>query len=215
MLTRQRTFPTTLALLAAAAFLAAPAAAQEQEGEEREGGERAATAKGPYRGAMGDMHRMHAMRAGHGAMLAHVPAAILHQRGMLGLSDQQVSRLETLRDSVRTLRESGHAAMREAHGGDEGAFGEGGIDVEAYREAVRAAADRMVEHGVAMATVARDALQVLDTEQREKFVYGVHLMQRMRAHHGRGMGMMGARHEHEKEEAEEHEHEDEDGEGGV
>lgn len=183
MHTTHRTLAATLALLATAVLLAPPASAQEG-GEEP--GEDDRAEKMERHGHAGAAKRgMHRMRGGHGAMLAHLPVAILHQQEMLELSDQQVSRLEALRDSVRAIRDRGRTAMREAHEGGEGALGADGIDVEAYRQSLRSAADRMVEHRVAVATAARDALQVLDEGQREKFLYGVHLMHRMRAHHGR------------------------------
>lgn len=196
MHTTHRTLAATLALLATAALLAQPASAQEG-GEEPGEDDRAEKMErhGHERAAMRGMHRM---RGGHGAMLAHLPVAILHQREMLELSDQQVSRLEALRDSVRAIRDRGRTAMREAHEGGEGALGAGGIDIDAYRQSLRAAADRKVEHRVAVATAARDALQVLDEGQREKFLYGVRLMHRMRAHHGPGHDDSGHRGDRER-----------------
>lgn len=126
------------------------------------------------------------MHGGHGAMLGHVPAAILHQGDLLELTDGQKERLEALKDSLASLREEGHGRDGDLKQADvESAFTESGIDVEAYESALRSMADRHVAARVEVARIARRALQVLDEDQREKFLYGVHLMHRMhRMHHG-------------------------------
>lgn len=176
--TFRRSSVTILGMLAALAMLAPAASAQEGGGHGAHGAK-----KGPSHGQMG----------GHGAMLGHVPTAILHQQEALGLSEDQVSRVEALRDSVMALHERAMTAMQEARGGLDEAFGEDGIDVEAYRRAVRAAADRRVEARVRAAEIASGALDVLDDSQRERFLYAIHLMHRMHRMHGGqgdGHGMM-------------------------
>lgn len=177
--TVRRSSVTILGMLAALAMLAPAASAQQGGGHGAHGAK-----KGSSGGQMGGM------RGGHGAMLGHVPMAILHQQEALGLSEQQVSRVEALQDSVMALHERAMAAMQEARGGIEGAFGEDGIDVEAYRRAVRAAADRRVEARVRAAEIASGALDVLDDSQRERFLYAIHLMHRMHGGKGDGHGMM-------------------------
>ena len=182
MRTLNRTFVALVAALAAAGLLAPDAAAQHGGQGEAHGGMDAPHAK------MGSPH------AGHGGLLGHVPMAILHQQEALDLSEEQVERVEALQDSLAALHGRSMAAMQGARGGVEEAFGADGIDVEAYRRAVRAAADRRVEARVRTAEIADRALGVLDASQREKFLYGVHLMHRMhRMHgaHGMGHGMKG------------------------
>ena len=173
---------TVVALVAALAAAGLPAhdvAAQHGGQGEAHGGMDA-----PH-GKMGSPH------ASHGALLGHVPMAILHQQEALELSEEQVARVEALQDSVAALHERSMAAMKEARGGVEQAFGEDGIDVEAYRRAVRAAADRRVEARVRAAEIADRALGALDASQREKFLYGLHLMHRMHGAHGMGHGTQG------------------------
>lgn len=126
----------------------------------------------------------------HGALLVRVPAAILHQAGALGLSDDQVARVEALRDSIVAIHGRRMRAMQGRGGDFEEAFTDDGIDLDAYRSALRAAADRMVETRVAVAEVAQSALQVLDASQREKFLYALHVMHRGTGMGGRSRGMM-------------------------
>ncbi len=125
------------------------------------------------------------MHGGHGSMLAKVPVAILHQGELLELTDDQVERLKSLKDSVKAVREGHRKDRGSMHGGMKDAFGEDGIDVQAYESALRSRADRRVAARVEVARIAQRALQVLEADQREKFLYGVHLMKRMhRGHHG-------------------------------
>lgn len=169
-------------LALAAVFAAGGALSAQGHGEK--GGHETMKREGPGT-------HMGARHGGHGALLGHVPAAILHQAELLELSDGQEERVKALKDSL--------ASMRKAHREDRGsmrerlesAFTESGIDVEAYETALRSMADRRISHRVETARIAQRALQVLDEDQREKFLYGVHLMHRMhRMHHG-GHAAMG------------------------
>lgn len=130
------------------------------------------------------------MHGGHGALLGHVPTAILHQAELLGLADDQEERLEALKDSLASMREARHEDRGSMREGMESAFTEGGIDVEAYESALRSMADRRISARVEVARIAERALQVLDDGQREKFLYGIHLMHRMHRMHQGGHGMM-------------------------
>lgn len=202
---KPRTFRSaagTLGVLAALALLAPGAQAQQQHvhpapdrGAQEVEGHRGMKAGMHGQGMMGRMAGMRGsgmMGGPHGAMLGHVPTAILHQSDALGLSDEQIARVEALRDSVAAIHETAMEAMHESHAGLEEAFTESGIDVAAYRSALRAAADRMVGAHVATAEAARSALQVLDAGQREKFLYALHVMHRMHGGDGtiEGHGMM-------------------------
>lgn len=165
---------TLVLALAAALAAVGPAVAQGHGGEK--GGHGGMTERGG--------HAME-MRGGHGAMLGHLPAAVLRQGDLLELSDDQRRRLEALRDSVEAVRRDRGGEPGAMHERAASAFGEDGIDVEAYESALRSLADRRVAARVRVARIARRALDVLDDAQREKFLYGVHLMQRMhRMHHG-------------------------------
>lgn len=185
-----RTGVAALSVLAALALLAPGLAAQEQGPPHREHRGGAPGMEG-HPGMMGGMHGTGAMGGPHGAMLAHVPAAILRQAEALGLSEEQTARVEALRDSIVAVHERRMTAMRGMGAGFQEAFTDDGIDLDAYRSALRSAADRRVETRVAVAEVAQSALQVLDAPQREKFLYALHVM-----HRGPGMtrhGMMKGR----------------------
>lgn len=163
-----------LVLALAAVFAAAGPAAAQGHGGGKEGG-----------GHAMEMRPGHRMHGGHGAMLARVPSAVLHQSELLELSDDQRRRLEALEDSVEAVGRDPGVERGAMHERVTSAFGEDGIDVEAYESALRSTADRRVTRQVRVARFAQRALQVLDDAQREKFLYGVHLMQRMhRMHHG-------------------------------
>lgn len=139
-----------------------------------------------------DGHAMPAggMHGGHGAMLGHVPTAILHQGDLLGLTDGQKERLEALKDSLASLRESRGGDSDSKHGGMSSVLTGSGIDVEAYESALRSMADRHIAARVAVARIARRSLQVLDEDQREKFLYGFRLMHRIHRMHQGGHGKM-------------------------
>lgn len=181
----RRTITTTptvlgraLALGLAAAFAAAGALSAQAHGE-----------KGSHEGMEHGMKRS-GMHGGHGAMLAHVPAAILRQGELLELSDGQAERLNALKDSLEAVRQAHHGSEGPMHEEMASAFSESGIDVDAYESALRSMADRRVAARVEVARIAQRALQVLDAGQREKFLYGVHLMQRMHRMHQDGHGEM-------------------------
>lgn len=177
---------TALSALAAVA-LAAPGLAAQQQGPPHRQHHGGAMRMEGHPGMMGGMGGPAMTGGPHGAMLARVPMAILHQAEALGLSDEQVARVEALRDSVVAIHGRRMTAMQGMGGDFAEAFTDDGIDLNAYRSALRSAADRMVETRVAVAEVAQSALQVLDASQREKFLYALHVMHR-------GPGMEGAMH---------------------
>lgn len=121
-----------------------------------------------------------------GALMAHVPTAILHQSDLLGLSDAQVEEIRAVREAMPTPGEA-REEMRSAHEQLRSALGPEGIDVSAYESALRTMADRMVRRRVEAARGARRALDVLDAGQRSRFLHGMRLMRRMHRMHGDGM----------------------------
>lgn len=96
------------------------------------------------------------------------PDAALGQRGALGLSEQQVQRLEALRRSVHPAHTQAMEQMRALHGEIRRAS-----DGDRFDEAaVRAAFDRMgelhAEMAVAMLRGKHGVRQILTPEQRER-----------------------------------------------
>ena len=143
----------TLALALAAVLAAAGAAAAQGHGGEK-GGHGGMEERGGHGMEMQRGHRMH---GDHGAMLGRVPAAVLRQGELLELSDDQRRRLEALSDSVETVRrdrggERGATRQRLAS-----AFGENGIDVEAYESALRAIRATRTRCAIRRSAVARRA----------------------------------------------------------
>lgn len=161
--------------LALVALLAvAPAvAAQHPHGGEGMGGEGS--------GGHGAVSMPAHMRPG--ALMAHVPTAILHQRDLLGLSDAQVEEIRAVQEEIPVPGED-REEMRAAHEKLRDALGPDGIDVSAYESALRAMTDRMVGRRVEAARSARRALEVLDADQRARFLHGMRLMRRMHRMHG-------------------------------
>lgn len=128
-----------------------------------------------------------------GALMAHVPTAILHQSDLLDLSDAQVEEIRAVREAMPTPGEA-REEMRAAHEQLRSALGPDGIDVSAYESALRTMTDRMVRRRVEAARSARRALEVLDAGQRSRFLHGMRLMRRMHRMHGGGMDGHGGGH---------------------
>lgn len=144
------------------------------------------------RGMMGS-GMMQMMGQGMGMMATGGPgaAAMLDMRDALDLSDEQVSRLETIRaelaatvQPLMTAMMSSHAAAAEALTGDE-------PDFDAYQRGLQAAANIMVSAHVAMARSQAEARDVLTSEQLESLRdRGSNMMQNLMQMHG-WPGMMG------------------------
>lgn len=152
-------------------LMAAPAAAQGhgQHGQQAEGQ---------------GMHGMQGMHAGmQCAMMGGAgPAAILEHGEHLGLTADQVSRLEALRDrasmTARPHMEQAMAAHRQAAA----AISADRPDLAAYEAALRAAADHAIQGHTAMAGIAVAARATLTADQRQQ-------LKTMMAEMGEGAGM--------------------------
>lgn len=134
------------------------------------------------------------MTGGHGHgmhLIAHLPTALLHQKELLELTDRQVEEIEAVRQEMEEAR-SHRGEGGSAHEEIASAFGPAGLDVSAYEEALREAARRRIDARVAAARRAQRALEVLDADQRARFLYGLRLMHRMHRMHGMRGGMHGA-----------------------
>lgn len=148
-------------------------------------------------GMMGEGMRGGGMMMGPGMGMMGMgasPAMVLSRRDALGLTDDQVGRLEELRDELSAEME-GHmtAAMAVRRNATE-ALGEEEADFGAYEEALQEAASNMVQAHVAMARTARQTRDVLTPEQWEQ-VQERGMMHRPGMMHGPGTeggpGMMG------------------------
>jgi len=118
------------------------------------------------------------------------PTMLLRTRDALELTDDQVSRLEAIRDEhagaprqAMTAAMSAHRRAAEALHGDSPDFG-------AYEDALGEASDHMVRAHVAMARAAVQARAVLTPEQRERLHSGMQMMREMMGGRGMGPGMM-------------------------
>ncbi|HUG40870.1 MAG TPA: Spy/CpxP family protein refolding chaperone [Longimicrobiales bacterium] len=143
-----------LSILAVAALLgSAPAAAQEGHGQDPM----------PMHGqAMQGMQHCMAMMGGP------PPQMLLQHREALGLSADQMSRLEALQVRAReTAMPHMQPAMQTHMAAAELLKGDA-PDFQGYEASLREAADHMVRAHVAMARVAVDARRVLTPEQRDR-----------------------------------------------
>lgn len=125
-------------------------------------------AKGMMRGARGDSAAPMPMRRGGTGMMAVPPARLLAQRDGLGLTDDQVTRLEELGEKQRDMMQGMHAGMRAVRSQMRDVTEADSLDLDAYRSALEAMADQMVSHRVQWARFQQQVLGVLTPEQRER-----------------------------------------------
>lgn len=141
-----------LSILAVAALLgSAPAAAQEGHGQHQM----------PMQGqAMQGMQNCMAMMGGP------PPQMLLQHREALGLSTDQVNRLEALQARARETAMPHMQPAMQAHRAAAELLKGDSPDFQGYEARVREAADHMVRAHVAMARMAVEARGVLNPEQR-------------------------------------------------
>lgn len=150
----------------------------------------AATAQDPgMRMGQGNVQQCLDMMGG-----AH-PAMLLHAADSLGLSADQRTRLEALRDRANeTATPHMQPAMQAHHAAAELLRGDA-PDYAAYEAKLREAVDHMVQAHMAMARTNVEARQVLTAEQQARV--GPLLASMMQAHAGgQAMAGMGQRDEH-------------------
>lgn len=128
-----------------------------------------------------------AMMGGRGmmGMMGASPSMLLSQRDVLELDDDQVARLEELREKQQGMMQGMHESMMAVRNQMRDVTVADSLDMEAYRKAVEAMADQMVGHHMQMARFREQVLDVLTAEQREKLQTGVQMMRHMM---GGGMG---------------------------
>lgn len=124
-------------------------------------------------------------------MFAYVPMAILFQKDLLGLSDEQVQKIQSIKQEMRKAG-GNHEAIEKIHEQMASALKEGQFDLAAYESALKKAADYVVQARTETARKAQDALKVLDEDQRTRFLYSMQVMHKwmeMRGmkHHKHGM----------------------------
>lgn len=184
----RRTNPGTALSFLVAALLVLPTAALAQQ-EHRHG--RDQEARGQEQGTMMGM-RQHGQMMGMMAMMAGPhPMMILRHREALGLTDEQVGKLEALQERLAGTRTAHMEGMQALHRklAEQATAPE--MDLEAYESTLREAADQRVEMHMAMARAGREAREVLTPEQREKLRVGLGFM-RGTMEMMQGMERMGA-----------------------
>jgi Spy/CpxP family protein refolding chaperone len=176
---------TIAGLVAAVALAAGPLAAQEQPADTSGG-------MGMMQGGMmqgGMMQMMQGMHGQAGMMggmmgMAGGPALMLRLQESLELSEDQVERLEALRDSAQAgMHSHMMQAMQSVSVAGE-VLAAPSPDLEAYEAALREAADHVVVGHTVAAQVAVHARQVLNAEQRERLDLALDRVREM----GSGMG---------------------------
>lgn len=183
---KTRRLGTLAAAVAVAALTAVPAVAQQGHGQGHDQRENSTMMRpGPGgHGAMGGDH-------GHAMMAAMAfgpgPTMLLRQHEALGLSEEQVSRLDSLRAAMHSRMEEHRTTLRKIHEGMRALADSDEPDMDRYRELLERMADARVEMAVQMAGAHRQAMDVLSPEQRSNARYGMELMHRMMQRH-RGSG---------------------------
>ncbi len=125
---------------------------------------RAISAQG-HGGIMGMMPMMKDCPMMGGMM--HGPEAVLRDKAELGLTDEQVQRLEVLQNSTPD-RAAMTKRMQEIHGRMSAAAGDAAFDEGAARAAMEEMARMHTEMGVFMLRTQHQVRQILTPEQREK-----------------------------------------------
>lgn len=186
---------TVAGLTIVAALAAAPVAAQE-----RPLGQRADSMHHPgmmHPGMMQMMQRMHGQARMMGMMgggmmgMAGGPAMILRLEESLELTDDQVERLDALRERAQSgMRQHMMQGMQAMHAAQELLQGNS-PDVGAYEERLREAANHMVLGQTAMARAALEARALLTPQQQDRLALARSIMQEMGAGMMQGMMMPG------------------------
>lgn len=136
---------------------------------------------------------MQMMGQGMGMMATGGPgaAAILDMREALGLTDEQVSRLETIGDELAGTVQPLMTAMMASHTTASEALQGDTPDFDVYQQGLQAAANIMVSAHVAMARSQVEARDALTPEQRDLLANrGPSMMGNVMQMHG-WPGMMG------------------------
>lgn len=188
---------TIAGLVAAVALAAGPVAAQEQPADTSRGMgmvQPGMMQPGMMQGGMmGMMQGMHGQAGMMGGMMgmAGGPTLMLRLQESLELSEDQVERLEVLRDSAQAgMRTHMMRAMQSVSAAGE-LLSTPAPDLEAYEAALREAADHMVVGHTVAARVAVEARQVLSPEQRERLDLAIDMVREMRSGMGQGSMMPG------------------------
>lgn len=121
------------------------------------------------------------------------PAMILRMEDALDLTDDQVARLEEIRQEFSGSQQQHMNAAMSAHQNARQALQGGDPDFDAYEEALQEASTHMVQAHTAMARAAIQAREVLTAEQRDRLQEGMGMMQGMMGEPGTGSGMMQGR----------------------
>ncbi|NIT86058.1 MAG: periplasmic heavy metal sensor [Gemmatimonadetes bacterium] len=118
------------------------------------------------------------------------PTMLLRMRDALELTDDQVSRLEAIREDHSGDHRAAMGSAISAHRRAAEALHGASPDFQAYEDALGEAADHMVRAHVTMARASVQAREVLTAEQRERLHSGMRMMQEMMGEPGMGPGMM-------------------------
>jgi len=125
-------------------------------------------------GAMYGLQGGHGMRARGsgmmgGGMMGARPSALLARSETLDLSQDQVRRLEELQESERGMMRGMRAEMSAVRTQLQDVLSADALDMDAYRAALEARADVMVGHRMRWARLSQQSLEVLTTEQRDRW----------------------------------------------
>lgn len=179
--------------LAAAVLLALPAVAVAQGTGMSGHHGTAAGQQGPMgsgHGMMGGMGMMGGgMMGGMGMMMGPTPGFILAQKDALGLTAEQVTRLDSLQAQLTDTWQTHHATMQGVHQ-EMGELRQAQEpDLDRYQKLMQQMASSGAAMHVRIAKLSQEAERVLTPDQRSKVRYGMSLMGQ-RGGMGSG-GMMG------------------------
>ena len=120
--------------------------------------------------------------AGMGMTMAYglpSPGVILGMQDDLGLTDSQVSQLESLQTNVQETLRADMTSAREARGQAASILESATPDLHAYRQELQEAATDQVDAQVALANASVEARGFLTPEQQQKVQDGVSMLHGM------------------------------------
>ncbi len=133
----------------------------------------------PEAGSMMEMMSGGMMGMMEMSMMPFQPRALLKSAETLGLSDDQMTRLQTLAESGKEEHGQHAQAAMAAHQQAGSALEGDAPNIDAYAEALQGAARHMAMAHVAMTRTALEAKAVLSTDQREKVSEAMSMMHGM------------------------------------
>lgn len=179
-----------IALLVAAS-LALPAAITAQQGAPHHGRDMSGMTMGMGQESQMQMMQMRDMMGTMGMRAGTSPMMILRHKEALGLTAEQVEKLDAVQERLAERRAAHMERMRALHEELSEQAAEAEVDLDAYESTLRSMADERVAWHLAMARSGQEAREALTAEQRDKLRVGMRFVRGAMSRMMQGRTMMG------------------------